>query len=438
MDTRIWARTSIVVAIITAALAVMGVPAAAAPPDDITEYLLPTADGHPYGIAAGPDGNLWFTSQNAIGRITPTGAITEYRLPTAASFLIQGGIAAGPDGNMWFTEPAVRAIGRITPTGVITEYPLPTPNTMPRSIVAGPDGNMWFTETWGPGIGRITPDGTITEFPVLTGHTYPGPWGIAAGSDDNLWFTEYEDGGVGRITPTGTVTEYAPGAVTAGIAAGPDGNMWITDYDGMLIYRMTTAGTVTTFRVPTGGDGSAGEITAGPDGNMWFTEPLGNRVGRITPTGAIVEYPLPTADSRPSGIAAGPDGNLWFTESAGNKIGRISPKATPMVVKRPCPVRVTPHMPSPTKIGSSIFTDRITTKKSSCVLRRPVVRVQLQGSSNTKNPVFDTKITKRGKVRVTTKGHDGLFVTVMVRAYPKRGFADRWKRGTWRKMWYLG
>jgi hypothetical protein len=187
-------------------------------------------------------------------------------------------------------------------------------------------------------------------------------------------------------------------------------------------------------------DGTAfrGEITAGPDGNMWFTEPGLNRIGRITPRGRISQYPLPSADSQPAGIAAGPDGNLWFTESQANKIGRITPKATPMVVKRPCPVNVTQHMPPPTKIGSRVFTDRITTKKSSCVVRKPVVRCRLVYSTpDAKKPFCDTKVTKRGKIRVITKGSDEVHVTVIVKAKPQRGFADRWKRGTWRKMWYL-
>lgn len=75
----------------------------------------------------------------------------------------------------------------------------------------------------------------------------------------------------------------------------------------------------------------------------------------------------------------------------------------------------------------------------SCASRVVLVRVRLMASlPDSKLPAFDTKITKRGKIRVITKGYEGLLVTVIVRAYPKRGFADRWKRGTWRKMWYLG
>ena len=57
-------------------------------------------------------------------------------------------IAAGPDGNLWFTEygGGVGKIGRITTTGAITEYATPTALSGPWAIAAGPDGNMWFTE----------------------------------------------------------------------------------------------------------------------------------------------------------------------------------------------------------------------------------------------------------------------------------------------------
>ncbi len=50
------------------------------------------------------------------------------------------GIAAGPDGNLWFTEPFAKAIGRVTPGGQITEFPVSSGNA-PDEIAAGPDGN---------------------------------------------------------------------------------------------------------------------------------------------------------------------------------------------------------------------------------------------------------------------------------------------------------
>src|SRR5262245_55081468 len=73
--------------------------------------------------------------------------ITEYPVPTAERDLT--GIAAGPDGNVWFTEFSGNKIGRITPNGVITEFPIPTADSGPVGITAGPDGNVWFTESRG-------------------------------------------------------------------------------------------------------------------------------------------------------------------------------------------------------------------------------------------------------------------------------------------------
>src|SRR5438309_313530 len=112
---------------------------------DATEYPTPTG-GTPRGIAAGPDGNLWFTEENLnkVASVTTSGVFTEYPIPTANSGPYD--IAAGPDGNLWFTEESVSQVAKVTTSGVFTEYPIPTASTIPRDITAGPDGNLWFTE----------------------------------------------------------------------------------------------------------------------------------------------------------------------------------------------------------------------------------------------------------------------------------------------------
>jgi streptogramin lyase len=118
------------------------------------------------------------------------------------------GITAGPDGNLWFTEEAGNQIGRITPSGSITEFPLPTKCGLsggcePWSITTGPDGNLWFTELDGNRVGRITPTGSITEFRLVGTCGYPtgcGPAGITSGPDGNLWFTEYIGNKIGRLS----------------------------------------------------------------------------------------------------------------------------------------------------------------------------------------------------------------------------------------------
>lgn len=461
MGTRMSSTTVVLVAIMATISAFLSVPAAAAPGDGITEYALPAGSGGLVAIVAGPDGNMWFTESGArreglgpgetgagkIGKITPTGTITEY--PLSIPYTILGGITNGPDGNLWFTEtfyppfggspPALGgAIGRITPTGTVTEFPLPKGGASPRGITAGPDGHLWFTIT-GYGttaIGRITTDGEITQFPA-----YPqdSPYGIAAGPDGNLWFAMY--GKIGRITTDATITEFPLPSYEGpyGIAAGPDGNLWFTEDFRGRIGRITPTGVATQFS-PLAVGYLAG-IAAGPDGNVWFTAwGSGGRIGRITSTGTVTEFKLPTFDylSSLGGIAAGPDGNMWFT--AGNRIGRISPAATPLD-RWTCPITVKLHKPAPSTVGKRILTDKISTGFY-CLLPKPVVRCRaLVGATVSKKALCETKITKRGSIRVNAKRHVTVRVTVTVRAKPKpktkAWFPDTWKPGSWRKSWLL-
>ncbi len=178
-------------------------------------------------------------------------------------------ITAGPDGNVWFTEFAeLSCIGRITPTGVVTEFPASLGDWLPgvslplADITAGPDGNLWFLAFEGPNgnIGRMTPQGIVTRFRYRTGNAYTHQLSITAGPDGNLWFTTSTAGilkppGVGRVTPAGVVTlfpfeSFAPYKITAG----PDGNLWATGSGygpgahPPLVARITPEGALTTFR----------------------------------------------------------------------------------------------------------------------------------------------------------------------------------------------
>ena len=64
-------------------------------------------------------------------------------------------ITAGPDGNIWFSDPYANQIGNITPDGTVTEYAVPTPASFPAGITTGPDGNIWFTELGSGQIGEF-------------------------------------------------------------------------------------------------------------------------------------------------------------------------------------------------------------------------------------------------------------------------------------------
>ena len=262
----------------------------------IHEITVPTPNSEPSDIVAGPDGAIWFTEFRAsqIGRLDlATGTITEFPIPNSDRFFDiftqtfttstgPRGITVGPDGNLWFAQFNASRIGRITPSGEITQFPTPTPNSRPVGITAGPDGNVWFTEPVGNKIGRITPDGVITEFPLPT--PMSRPVGITLGLDGGLWFAEYIGNKIGRIDPaTGAITEIVVPTPNSGpnfIEVGPDGALWFTESLANQIGRLDPAtGAITEFAIPTPGAFPHGIAASTSD--IWFTEIEGEALGRV-------------------------------------------------------------------------------------------------------------------------------------------------------------
>jgi streptogramin lyase len=307
----------------------------------INEFPIPTNSSAPFGITAGPDGNLWFTEKdvNKIGRITPAGVVTgEFPVltPNAEGPRL---ICAGPDGNLWFTEQGANNIGRITPSGTVTEFPVPTASSSPGGIVTGPDSNIWFTEITGNKVGRITTAGVITEFTIPTASS--GVRDITAGPDGKLWFCERDANQIGTVSTTGTFNEFSIPTSAAGpgsITAGSDGNLWFTEEFVNTVGRITPAGVITEF--PGLSPGSAAfAITAGQDGNLWETEQNLSKIARITTAGVITEFNTPTPSALPRGICSGPDGNVWFVERGANNVARIAiPVARQFFTVTPCRV----------------------------------------------------------------------------------------------------
>ncbi|HSG13644.1 MAG TPA: hypothetical protein VLA22_07225 [Gaiellaceae bacterium] len=288
---------------------------------------------HPIGITAGPDGALWFTNGDSIGRVTTSGL---FRIYEDADIRDATGITTGPDGALWFTNGD--SIGRITTRGKVTVYPSKSIRYLGDSITAGPDGALWFTmydeeamyngDPRASGIGRITTSGKVT---VYRGGAIDGPGGITAGPDAALWFTMFNYkrpyAGIGRITTRGRVTstELSSGEAdgigpSLGITVGPDRAVWFIhprlDFDS--IGRITTAGKVSIYRRRS--IDSPNAIAAGPDGALWFTND--NSIGRITTRGVVSVYKDKSIRS-PQGIVVGPDRALWFTNPYGKSIGRL-------------------------------------------------------------------------------------------------------------------
>ncbi len=151
---------------------------------EVTIYPLSGADNvfetpaGPLGIVVGADGALWVAEQAAgrIARLTPSGELREFSIPTPPSTGFPSGLewraeprylALGAEGDIWFTDPGTESVGRVTPAGEVTEYRIPPAPKgdyragaegylVPNHIAAVP-GGLLFSESDAKALGFIEP-----------------------------------------------------------------------------------------------------------------------------------------------------------------------------------------------------------------------------------------------------------------------------------------
>lgn len=82
------------------------------PSGSVTEFPIPISTSGvdyyepptPSLITMAPDGNVWFLDGQTVDRLTTAGVFTEYSVATGPGGGTLTGLAAGPDGDIWFTE----------------------------------------------------------------------------------------------------------------------------------------------------------------------------------------------------------------------------------------------------------------------------------------------------------------------------------------------
>jgi streptogramin lyase len=261
-----------------------------------TEYPIGGESAVTGEITTGPDGNIWFAHEHKVGKITPTGSVTEYNVGHEV-----WKIAAGPEGNLFAAYGGT--VEKITTSGTVTEYNNPAGGGA-EDIAVGPDGNLWMTNYFGAKIVKMTPGGVFSEYSLPAGST---PYGIVAGPDGNMWFTTYGKNKIGKISTSGTIlAEYSVSGAPYGITAGSDGNLWFTERGGNAIGKITTSGTFTSYPLPS--EEEPYYITSGPDGNLFYT--TDSHVGRVTTSGSFTTFNIGAPAL--THITSGPDRKLWF------------------------------------------------------------------------------------------------------------------------------
>ncbi len=209
-------------------------------------------------FTTGPDGDLWFIysvvgntpsgasslTQNFIGRVTAAGTVTLFPVSSYSSDTgLSYSLAAGSDGNLWFTEQLNRewVLGRMTPNGVITQFPLGLNSANWAADVAdGSNGSLVLTDQSllhlrELDVIRVSTAGDMTPYKIPAGSA--SAFADYLGTEDrSVWFSNILKGEttIGRITPSGVAKVYSVSDVVLGpnsqlqsMVLGPNGELYV-------------------------------------------------------------------------------------------------------------------------------------------------------------------------------------------------------------------
>lgn len=254
----------------------------------VTPVALPGADLMNWdGLTVGPDGNVWFLTSANVNVVTPAGTATAFPYPSGENANVYANIAAGSDGNLWFTEYFKLKIGSVNPTThVVTEFDTaPACGTAnPNDIVAAPDGNLYFD--CASLLNKITTAGAITSFPNPFG-TSNSSQALAVGPDNNVWFISYA-GIIGEFNwSNSSITTYQPlngTDKTYTLTQGPDGNMWSGTQSGHVDVYVLKVLSVTPSSLTFTGKGQQQNLTVHETKSYkWKAFSSNGRVATVAP-----------------------------------------------------------------------------------------------------------------------------------------------------------
>ena len=249
----------------------------------------------PADVAVDLQGNIFAAQSGTLKKITPQGQISE-----VGNRGQNIGVAAGPDGSIYYTDFANDRVYRLTPSGqnvLLALVPLP------RGIAVDSAGFVYVSSE-DHSIRRISPSGGVANlaggligFFDGTGTTARFNYPLNLEVDDlgNVYVTDWGNNAIRRITSGGVVTTIATGIFGPnGIARDAAGNLYVSDYNH-TINRVTPAGVVTTVAGLPGSPGNAigvgekarfyypGGLTMTADGRLIIADEYNHaiKVGRV-------------------------------------------------------------------------------------------------------------------------------------------------------------
>lgn len=199
------------------------------------------------GMVADTSGNVYVSDSSAVRKISPAGVVTtlagKVNAPgnrdgqggQAAFGIVTGGLAADPAGNLYLADTANNAIRRVSPSGAVTTLKLAVPLDAPGAVALDTNGNLTVAEPFRAL--RFAPSGELIQqiTSARPGWVIDGPAGQAsfgyiqsiAYSPAGLLYVIDRDAmtiAIRTVDADGKVATLRAGTATFGSNDGPIGN----------------------------------------------------------------------------------------------------------------------------------------------------------------------------------------------------------------------
>jgi virginiamycin B lyase len=169
--------------------------------DVVTVFPLPdnAPDPNLNTAAFAADGRLWFTGQAGFhGVLDPeTGEVQAFESPRGRG---PYGIAATPDGGIYYASLAGSYVGAVQPDGSVTVLDPPTPDQGARRVWPDSSAAIWVSE-WNAGqLSRYTPATGAWDMWRLPGSD-PSAYAVYVDAVDHVWVSDFGGNAIHRFDP---------------------------------------------------------------------------------------------------------------------------------------------------------------------------------------------------------------------------------------------
>jgi virginiamycin B lyase len=216
--------------------------------DEVKVWKLPANSGYTNLNTAtfDRDGVLWFTGQSGVyGRLNPrTGGINVWKAPGGPG---PYGIAATPDGDIYYASLAGNHIAKIDKaTGAATVIEPPTKGQGARRVWSDSKGRIWVSEWHAGQLGLYDPEANSWREWKLPGER-PKAYAVYVDDRDIVWVSDWGANAILSFDPTSeTFRSYPSSEAAANVRQilGRPGEVWVPEsgVDRLVVIRTAPVG----------------------------------------------------------------------------------------------------------------------------------------------------------------------------------------------------